>query len=69
MVEKSRMVPILKGGNTMEVLTAAYEFGSEAYWAMREKGEQMPQDLLDKLITIADKLILEEKKNAEQDRV
>lgn len=53
----------------MEVLTAAYEFGSEAYWAMREKGEQMPQDLLDKLITIADKLILEEKKNVGQDRV
>lgn len=77
MVEKGRMVPILKGGDTMEdiktmapeILRTAYEFGSEAYWALRAQGEMLPQDLLDRLVAIADKLILEEKKNVGQDRV
>lgn len=40
-----------------EILKAAYEFGSEAYWAMRANNERMPDHLMDKLIAIADKLL------------
>lgn len=40
-----------------ELLKAAYEFGSEAYWSLRAEGETLPQDLMDKLIAIADELI------------
>ena len=50
---------------TPELLKAAYEFGSEAYWAMRAQGEQMPQNLMDKLIVIADELIRKEGANNE----
>ena len=39
-----------------EILRTAYEFGSECYWAMRAQGESMPQELLDRLIAIADGL-------------
>lgn len=39
-----------------EILKTAYRFGSECYWAMRAQGETMPQELLDRLIAIADEL-------------
>ena len=46
-----------------EILKTAYEFGSEAYWAMRAQGEQMPQNLMDRLVAIADALLGREVKN------
>ena len=46
-----------------EILKVTYEFGSEAYWSLRAEGETMPQELMDKLITIADKLIRMEDNN------
>jgi len=53
----------------LEVVKAAYTFGSEAYWALRAEGEQLPQDLMDKLITIADRLIRMEDAGNEQGSV
>lgn len=44
-----------------EILKTAYDLGSEAYWALRAEGEQLPQHLMDKLIAIADAIIMEEK--------
>lgn len=46
-----------------EILKTAYEFGSEAYWAMRAQGEQMPQNLMDRLVAIADALLGREVRN------
>lgn len=40
-----------------EILLTAYEFGSEAYWSLRAEGETLSQDLMDRLIVIADELI------------
>lgn len=40
-----------------EILRTAYEFGSEAYWALRAQGETLPESLMDRLVAIADMLI------------
>lgn len=40
-----------------ELLKTAYELGSEAYWAKRAQGEQLPQNLMDALMAIVDAMI------------
>ena len=53
-------------GNTMEqakamspeLLRTAYAFGSECYWELRESGNVMKSEWMDRLIAIADELLL-----------